>query len=111
MLLCSSVAYCRWKTRKSKHSEAFWATRGLCVKERIVVLFDRYRKQAIKATTRGRRSKNVARIVGRVRRDVPLQVFPALEEKKADLARFLSVERVAQPVVDTAIVASCGCLN
>ena len=75
------------------------------------MLFDRYRKQAIKATTRDRRSKNVARIVGRVRRDVPLQVFPALEEKKADLARFLSVERVAQPVVDTAIVASSGCLN
>ena len=75
------------------------------------MLFDRYRKQSIKATTRGRRSKNVAQIVRRVRRDVPLQVFPALEEKKAELAQFLSAERVAQPVVDNAIVASCGCSN
>ena len=75
------------------------------------MLFDRYRKQSIKAMTRGRRSKNVAQIVGRVRRDVPLQVFPALEEKKVDLARFLSAERVGQPFVDTAIVASCGCSN
>ena len=66
MLLCSSMAYFCWKTRKSKHLEAFRATRGLCVKERIVVVFDRYRKQSIKATKRGRRSKNVAQIVGRV---------------------------------------------
>ena len=75
------------------------------------MLFDLYRKQAIKATTRGRGSKNVSQIVGRVRRDVPLQVLPALEEKKADLARFLSAKRIAQPVVDTAIVASCGFSN
>ena len=70
------------KTRKSKQSEAFQATRGLCVTERIVVLFDRYRRQSIKATTRGRRSKSMAQIVGRVRREVPLKVFPALGEKK-----------------------------
>ena len=70
------------KTRKSKQSEAFRATRGFCVTERIVVLFDRYRRQSIKATTRGRRSKSMAQIVGRVRREVPLKVFPAPGEKK-----------------------------
>ena len=46
------------------------------------MLFDRYRRQSIKATTRGRRSKSMAQIVGRVRREVPLKVFPALGEKK-----------------------------
>ena len=76
------MAYYCWKTRKSKQSEAFRATRGLYVTERIVVLFDRYRRQSIKATTSGRRSKSIAQIVGRVRREVPLKVFLALGEKK-----------------------------
>ena len=72
----------------------------LCYREEsIVVLFDRHRRKSIKATTRGRRSKSMAQIVGRVRREVPLQVFPALGEKKADLARFLSAGRIAQPAV------------
>ena len=46
------------------------------------MLFDRYRRQSIKATTSGRRSKSIAQIVGRVRREVPLKVFLALGEKK-----------------------------
>ena len=52
------------------------------------MLFDRYRRQSVKATTRGRRSKNMAQIVERVSRAVPLQVFPALGEKKADYHGF-----------------------
>lgn len=86
------------KTRKSKQSEAFRATRGLCVTERIVVLFARYRRQSIKATTRGRRSKSMAQIVGRVRGS-SIESISGTRREKGDLARFLSAERIVQPAV------------
>ena len=85
--------------------------------KRIDVLFDRYWMHSIKATTRSRRTKNTARPVRRVieGRDVPLpikwQAFLALGENKADLARFLSDELIAQAPADTTIVVSGGCLN
>ena len=55
----------------------------------------------------------MVQIVGRViaGREVPSQVFLALGDKKADLARFLSDRRIAQAVVDATIVVSGGCLN
>ena len=67
----------------------------------------------IKAMTKSRRSKNIPQIVGRViaRREVPLQVFLALGDKKAHLARSLSDERIAQAAGDTTIVVSGGCSN
>lgn len=63
--------------------------------------------------TRGRRSKNIPQIVGRViaRREVPLQVFLALGDKKADLEGSLPDERIAQAAVDTTIVVSGRCSN
>ena len=80
---------------------------------RIVVLFDCYQRQSIKAMTKSRRSKNIPQIVGRViaRREVPLQVFLALGDKKAHLARSLSDERIAQAAGDTTIVVFGGCSN
>ena len=103
----------------TNHSEAFAAaTWTLCYREgldyyRIVVLFDCYQRQSIKAMTKSRRSKNIPQIVGRViaRREVPLQVFLALGDKKAHLARSLSDERIAQAAGDTTIVVSGGCSN
>ena len=103
----------------TNHSEAFAAaTWTLCYKEGldyygIVVLFDCYQRQSIKAMTKSRRSKNIPQIVGRViaRREVPLQVFLALGDKKAHLARSLSDERIAQAAGDTTIVLSGGCSN
>ena len=85
--------------------------------ERIDVLFDRYRMHSIKATTRSRRTKNTTRPVRRVfeGRNVPLpikwQAFLALRENKADLARFLLDELIAQAPADTTLVVSGGCSN
>jgi len=85
--------------------------------QRIDVLFDRYRKHSIEATTRRRRSKNTARPARRVieGREVPLPMrwpaFLALGDNKADLAPFLSDEPIAQAPADTTIVLSGGCLN
>ena len=55
------------------------------------MLFDCYQRQSIKAMTKSQRSKNIPQIVGRViaRREVPLQVFLALGDKKAHLAEGL----------------------
>lgn len=84
--------------------------------QRIDVLFDRYRRHSIKATTRGRRSKNTARPVRRIieGRHVPLpmrwQAFLSLGNK-GDLARFLSDEIVAQAPAETTIIVSGGCSN
>ena len=62
------------------------------------MLFARYRRQSIKATTRGRRSKSMAQIVGRVRGS-SIESISGTRREKADLARFLSAERIVQPAV------------
>ena len=85
--------------------------------QRVDVLFDRYRKHSIKATTRSRRSKGNARPVRRVieGREVPLpikwQAFLALGENKSDLARFLSDELVRQAPGNITMVVSGGCAD
>ena len=85
--------------------------------QRVDVLFDRYRKHSIKATTRSRRSKGSARPVRRVieGREVPLpikwQAFLALGENKSDLARFLSDELVRQAPGNITMVVSGGCAD
>ena len=85
--------------------------------QRVDVLFDRYRKHSIKATTRSRRSKGSARPVCRVieGREVPLpikwQAFLALGENKSDLAQFLSDELVRQAPGNITLVVSGGCAD
>ena len=70
------------------------------------MLFDRYQRQSTnKQKTRSRRSKNMARIVGRViaGREVPLQLFLAVGDNKTDLTRSPSDERIAQAAAHTSI--------
>ena len=68
--------------------------------QRVDVVFDRYRDKSIKSTTKSRRNKT-AQPIRRVveSRDVALPKswsnFLALPENKADLARFLSQELIA----------------
>ena len=63
--------------------------------KRIVVLFDRYRWESIKATARSRRSKNMVQIVGRgiAGREVPLQVFLALDRRQENGLSTFSLRR------------------
>ena len=80
---------------------------------RIDVVFDRYRDETIKGTTRTLRSKT-ARPIRRLveRRDVPLPKnwsnFLSLVDNKADLAHFLSEELCSQAPVDKEIVVAGG---
>lgn len=81
--------------------------------DRIDVVFDRYRDESIKSNTRQRRTKTtrpIRRIVEG--RDVPLPQswsnFLALPENKADLARFLSEELLANSPHDKEVVAAGG---
>ena len=72
---------------------------------RIDVVFDRYRDETIKGTTRTRRSKTARPIRWLVEgRDVPLpniwSNFLSLADNKADLAHFLSEELCSQAPVD-----------
>ena len=83
---------------------------------RIDVVFDRYRKHSIKASTRTRRTKKMARPVRRIieGRNVPLpqkwQSFLALGDNKADLARFLSDELLSHAPAERTVVVAGGCL-
>ena len=80
---------------------------------RIDVTFDRYRETSIKCTTRKKRSRGYAPI-RRIIEDgsVPLPKswsnFVALDENKADLARFLSDKRLAGAPVDKIIFVGGG---
>ena len=77
------------------------------------VVFDRYRDETIKGTTRTRRSKT-ARPIRRLMegRDVPLPKnwsnCLSLADNKADLAHFLSEELCSQAPVDKEIVVAGG---
>ncbi|MES9881148.1 MAG: hypothetical protein ABW185_09730, partial [Sedimenticola sp.] len=83
---------------------------------RIDIVFDRYREMSIKSSTRARRTKS-AQPIRRVveNREVPLPKswdnFMALPANKADLARFLSEELLANPPVDKVIVVAGGFVN
>jgi len=82
-------------------------------RDRIDVTFDRYRKMSIKCTTRRKRTKGITPI-RRVIQDgsVPLPKswsnFLALDENKADLARFLSNELIAHSPDNKIIVVAGG---
>ena len=81
--------------------------------DRIDVAFDRYRETSIKCATRKKRSRGHAPI-RRVIEDgtVPLprswSTFLALDENKADLARFLSEKLLAGAPVNKIIIVSGG---
>ena len=80
---------------------------------RIDVVFDRYRDETIKGTTRTRRSKTARPIRRLVEgRDVSLPKnwsnCLSLADNKADLAHFLSEELCSQAPVDKEIVVACG---
>ena len=80
---------------------------------RIDVVFDRYRDETIKGTTRTRRSKTARPIRRLVEvRDVPLLKnwanFLSLADNKADLAHFLSEELCSQTPVGKEIVVAGG---
>ena len=81
--------------------------------DRIDVAFDRYRETSIKCATRKKRSREHASI-RRVIEDgtVPLprswSNFLALDENKADLARFLSEKLLAGAPVSKIIIVSGG---
>ncbi len=80
---------------------------------RIDVVFDRYRDETIKGTTRTRRSKTARPIRRLVEgRDVPLPKnwsnCLSLADNKADLAHFLSEELCSQAPVDKEIVVAGG---
>lgn len=83
---------------------------------RIDVVFDRYRHESIKSTTRQRRSKTT-RPIRRVieGRGVPLpdswSNFIALPANKADLARFLSEQLLEHAPSDKEVVAAGGFEN
>ncbi len=79
----------------------------------IDVVFDRYRDETIKGTTRTRRSKTARPIRRLVEgRAVPLlknwSNFLSLADNKADLAHFLSEEFCSQAPVDKEIVVAGG---
>ena len=81
--------------------------------QRIDVVFDRYRKETIKGTTRTRRTKTAQPIRRLVEdRDVPLPKswmnFLSLAENKADLANFLSEELIIQAPDGKEIVVGGG---
>ena len=81
--------------------------------QRVDIVFDRYRDASIKSKTRIRRTKT-ARPIRRVieNRDVPLSKswsnFIALPENKADLARSLSEELIANATPQKEIVVAGG---
>ena len=80
---------------------------------RMDVVFDRYRDETIKGTTRTRRSKTARPIRRLVEgRYVPLPKnwsnFLSLADNKADLAHFVSEELCSQPPVDKEIVVAGG---
>ena len=80
---------------------------------RIDVVFDRYRDETNKGTTRTRRSKTARPIRRLVEgRDVPLPKnwsnFLSLADNKADLSHFLSEELCSQASVDKDIVVADG---
>ena len=80
---------------------------------RIDVVFDKYRDETIKGTTRTRRSKTARPIRRLVEgRDVPLPKnwsnFLSLADNKADLAHFLSEELCSQAHVYKEIVVDGG---
>ena len=80
---------------------------------KIDVVFDRYRDETIKGTSRTRRSKTARPIRRLVEgRDVPLPKnwsnVLSLAENKTDLAHFLSVELCSQAPVDKEIVVAGG---
>ena len=80
---------------------------------RIDVVFDRYRDETIKGTTRTRRSKTARPIRRLVEgRDVPLpnnlSNFLSLADNKAYLAHFLSEELCSQAPMDKEIVVAGG---
>ena len=80
---------------------------------RIDYVFDRYRVETIKGTTRTRRSKTARPIRRLVEgRDVPLPKnwsnFLSLADNKADLAHLLSEELCSQAPVDKEIVVAGG---
>ena len=80
---------------------------------RIDVVFDRYRDETIKGTTRTRRSKTARPIRRLVEgRDVPLPKnwsnVLSLADNKAYLAHFLSEELCPQAPVDKSIVVAAG---
>ena len=79
----------------------------------IYVVFDRYKDETIKGTTRTRRSKTERPIRRLVEvSDVPLpknwSTFLSLADNKADLAHFLSEELCSQAPVDKEIVVAGG---
>ena len=81
--------------------------------QRIDIVFDRYRGQTIKSSTRIRRSKEARPIRCIVEgRDVPLPKnwhnFLSLGDNKADLAHFLSVELCSQAPDNEEIVDGGG---
>ena len=80
---------------------------------RIDVVFDRYRNETIKGTTRTRRNKTARPIRRLVEgRGVPLPKnwlnLLSLTDNKADLGHFLSEELCSQAHVDKAIVVAGG---
>lgn len=69
---------------------------------RVDIVFDRYRKQSLKASTRKKRGKGKTPVRREIKNDVvPLpsdwKAFLALPENKADLANFLSEEMMKYP--------------
>lgn len=83
---------------------------------RVDILFDRYRPRSIKSGTRCKRTRGAAP----VRRDITSSAVPlpkdwknflALEENKADLARFLSQELLQYDFWAVEIVVSGGFTN
>lgn len=81
--------------------------------QRVDVVFDRYREETIKGTTRTRRTKSARPIRRLVEgRDVPLPKnwtnFLSLPDNKIDLARFLSEELCSQAPDDMEIVVAGG---
>ena len=81
--------------------------------ERIDVVFDRYKEDSVKHSTRMRRTKTCHPIRRAIEnRDVPLPKnwlnFLALGENKADLAKFLSSEMIQHVPPNTEVVLGGG---
>ena len=100
------------------HADTFLKAVLVCGKDydRIDVTFDRYRETSIKCATTKKRSRGHAPI-RRALEDgtVPLLMswynFLALDQNKADLARFLSEKIVAGAPVSKMIIVSAGFLD
>lgn len=81
--------------------------------ERIDVTFDRYRKTSIKCATRKKRTRGLAPIRRVIENgSLPLPKswsnFIALDENKADLARFLSEKLLAKAPTNKVIIVAGG---